>query len=65
MNKNNKEMELHCPRCKGIDLIVYGKIFDCIKCHLEFEIEDLLQFDEDNVLSIEEKLKIIPIVKNE
>ncbi len=56
---------LRCPRCKGNDLMDYGESFDCKTCRLEFEKEDLLLYDEDDVLSVEEKSKIIKGLKKQ
>jgi len=46
---------LHCPRCGNIKLIVYTETFDCPICNKEFEIRDLERFDDDQILSIDEK----------
>ena len=48
-----------CPRCKRKRLVIHDESFDCIDCHLEFEIADFLLFDEEDILSIEEKLGIL------
>ena len=47
---------IRCPRCKGKRLVIYDDSFDCIDCNLEFEKADLLLYEEENILSIEEKL---------
>lgn len=54
---------LRCPRCKGKKLVIYDESFDCITCHLEFEKADLLLYNEEDILSIEEKSKIIDMIK--
>ena len=48
-------LTLHCPRCGNKQLIVHEDTFDCPICELEFEIKDLDQFDDDQILSIDEK----------
>ena len=56
--------KLHCPRCQSDKLIDYGDTFDCLVCKLEFEKKDLeLYDDESEILSIEEKLEIIKVLK--
>ncbi len=51
-------VSLHCPRCGNKQLIVYKDTFDCPPCKSEFEIKDLEQFDDDQIMSIEEKKRI-------
>ena len=53
------QKRLRCPRCKGTNLIEYDDSFDCLSCHMEFEKEDLLLYDEEDILSVEEKLGIV------
>ena len=48
-------VSLHCPRCGNKQLIVYQDTFDCPKCNKEFEIKDLELFDNDQIMSIDEK----------
>jgi hypothetical protein len=57
---NNREpVPLHCPRCGNIkNLIVYEETFDCPSCKLEFEIKDIELYDDDQILSIEEKKRL-------
>jgi uncharacterized Zn finger protein (UPF0148 family) len=56
--------KLHCPRCKNKNIIDYGETFDCPICNLEFEKKDLEKFeDESNILSIEEKLEVVKVLK--
>ena len=51
-----KPVSLHCPRCGNTrDLIVYTDTFDCATCEKEFEIKDLELYDDDQILSIDEK----------
>jgi ribosomal protein S27AE len=47
--------ELHCPRCKNKNVIAYKDTFDCPKCKLEFDKKDLDLFDDEDIMSIEEK----------
>jgi hypothetical protein len=42
---------------------VYEDTFDCSTCNLEFEIKDLDLFDDDNILSIEEKKHVTEALK--
>ena len=56
--------ELHCPRCKNNKIIDYGDTFDCLICKLEFEKKDLELYDDESaILSIEEKLDIVKVLK--
>ncbi|MFX1237177.1 MAG: hypothetical protein ACFFAS_14895 [Promethearchaeota archaeon] len=50
------QSNFHCPRCGGKNLIMYDQSFDCVKCQLEFEKKDLDLYDDEDILSIEEKL---------
>jgi hypothetical protein len=54
---NNKEdVPLHCPRCGNTrDLMVYPDTFECTQCNKEFEKKDLELYDDDQILSIDEK----------
>ena len=52
----------HCPRCHNDKIIDYEDTFECPKCRLEFEKRDFELFDEDQILSIEEKLKLTKIL---
>jgi len=54
---------LHCPRCGNKQLIVHDDTFDCPTCNLEFEMKDLDLFDDDNILSIEEKKHVTEALK--
>lgn len=53
---SKKPIDLHCPRCRGKDLVIYEDSFDCLVCQLEFEKKDLILFEDEDILSIEEKL---------
>ncbi|MFX1276978.1 MAG: hypothetical protein ACFFBP_06820 [Promethearchaeota archaeon] len=47
---------LYCPRCKNTEgLIEYDESFDCPKCRLEFSKKDLVELEDQDILSIEEK----------
>lgn len=50
MNKD----KLYCPRCKNTNVIEYDQTFDCPSCGLEFYKNSLSQFDDEDVLSVEE-----------
>jgi len=52
-----------CPRCKGKRLVIYDESFDCIDCNLEFEKADILRYDEEDILSVEEKSRLIDSFK--
>ena len=54
----------HCPRCKSTEIYDYGERFDCMKCILEFEKKDFETLDDEDILSTQEKLKIVNIFKN-
>ena len=51
-----------CPRCGCENLIMYGETFDCTDCQMEFETIDVARFEEEDILSIEEKKHIRPKV---
>ena len=44
-----------CPRCGSKSIINYDVTFDCPNCILEFEKSDFEYFDDDEILSIDEK----------
>ena len=49
-------ISIHCPRCGNkTNLIEYEDTFDCPSCNKEFEIKDLELYDDDQILSIDEK----------
>jgi ribosomal protein S27AE len=63
--KDHKETKkYHCPRCKSTEIYDYGERFDCMKCILEFEKKDFETLDDEDILSTQEKLKIVNIFKN-
>ncbi len=46
----------HCPRCGETNIYEHNNTFDCFKCNLEFDKEDCDNYDDEDILSIEEKL---------
>jgi len=60
MNDDQHDKELYCPRCHGDELVEYGETFQCINCDLEFEKDDIDKFEDDEILSISEKLALRP-----
>ncbi|TXT58454.1 MAG: hypothetical protein BAJALOKI3v1_1310003 [Promethearchaeota archaeon] len=62
--KDKKERKkYHCPRCKSTEIYDYGERFDCMKCLLEFEKKDFETLNDEDILSVQEKLKIVSIFK--
>ena len=55
--------KFHCPRCKNDKIIDYGESFDCPICRLEFEKKDFDKYDEENILSVEEKMDLVKAIK--
>ena len=49
----------HCPRCKNEKIIEYDDSFDCPICRLEFEKKNFEIFEDDEILAVEEKVKIV------
>ena len=56
-------MTYHCPRFKNEKIIYYGYTFDCPICNLEFEKKDFELYDEEDILSINEKSAVIDSFK--
>ncbi len=56
-------MTYRCPRCKNEKIIDYGTTFDCPNCKLEFEKKDFELYEEENILSINEKSAVIDTFK--
>ena len=54
-----------CPRCQQNKVIDLGETIECTICHLEFQKEDLLNLDQDQILSVQEKLSFIRSVKKQ
>ena len=53
----------YCPRCKSKDINEYDDTFDCIHCNLEFDKKDCDELDDDQILSIKEKLEFVKNIK--
>ena len=51
--------KFYCLRCKNKNVIEYEDAIVCPTCELEFDKEDLLLFDDDVVLSYEEKKEAV------
>ena len=62
MMRNFEQHNYRCPRCKGENIIEYVDSIECLTCKMEFEKEDLEKFEEDSILSIEEKLDIFDMI---
>ena len=58
MNQAHYDKILYCPRCHGDELIIYSDSFQCINCDMEFEKDDIGKFEDDEILSIGEKLAL-------
>ncbi|TXT53247.1 MAG: hypothetical protein BAJALOKI2v1_1100009 [Promethearchaeota archaeon] len=63
MNSKDSLKKYHCPRCQSKEIYDYGKRFQCKICELEFDKEDCDMLDDEDVLSVREKLKIAEILK--
>ncbi len=48
----------HYPHCGCTDICEYNDSIDCPKCRKEFEKQDCGELDDENIISIEEKLFI-------
>ena len=59
MNKTNC-----CPRCGGTNLIDYIDISECSRCNLEFLNSSLRNYEPENILSIQEIMAFLKIIKN-
>ena len=64
-NKKGKKgrKQYHCPRCKSTEIYDYGERFDCMKCLLEFEKKDFETLDDEDILSVQGKLRIASLFK--
>ena len=60
----NVPRKYHCPRCKTEEIIEYDDSFDCPICRLEFEKRDCDLYEDDQILSVEEKLEIVSTLIN-
>jgi len=56
MSLNMPKEKYHCPRCGGFE---YNESFNCFKCRLEFEKQDCDEFDDEDILAIEEKMAFL------
>jgi len=54
----NKDPGFSCPRCGNVRIIEYDNTIECPECKLEFDKSALEQFNNENVLSLNE-LKVI------
>jgi ribosomal protein S27AE len=61
--KREGTKKYHCPRCKSSKIYDYEERFDCMKCLLEFEKKDFETLDDEDILSTQEKLKIVGMFK--
>jgi len=53
-----------CPRCNKNRVIDLGDTIECTICNLEFQKDDLLNLDQDQILSVQEKLSFFRSIKN-
>ena len=53
-----------CPRCHCRKIIDYEDTFECSECMLEFEKKDFKNVDEIDLLSIQEKMRVIRILRS-
>lgn len=53
------EKKYHCPRCGNEDIVEYTDSFDCPSCEREFEKKDCDELENSQILSVEEKMRII------
>lgn len=53
-----------CPRCNKNKVIDLGDTIECTICNLEFQKDDLLNLDQDQILSVQEKLSFVRSIKN-
>ena len=52
-----------CPRCNNKKIISYENTIECPNCALEFDKADLDLLEENQILSIKEKLSFIESIK--
>ncbi|MFX0072078.1 MAG: hypothetical protein ACFFAO_13400 [Candidatus Hermodarchaeota archaeon] len=57
--------QYHCPRCGTKNIIDYEDTIECPRCRLEFEKSDFENFEDEDILSIEEKLDISDVFFSE
>ena len=53
-----------CPKCCNQNLDNCGKILKCNRCNSTFEKKDFEKYDVEDILSIEEKRKILSVFNN-
>lgn len=54
----------YCPRCGNCNVINYIDAFECPRCKLEFLNESLQNFEPENILSIQEIMAFLKIIKD-
>lgn len=47
----NKQL---CPRCGSAKIVEYDTTFECRECNLEFKKENLVDLEDEDVLSVQE-----------
>ncbi len=53
-----------CPRCGSQNIVNYDDSFECSECRLEFDKKDFDEIEDKScILSIEEKLGIVEVLK--
>jgi len=52
----NKQL---CPRCRSTKIVEYDTTFECRECKLEFKKENLVDLDDEDVLSVQEMKGIL------
>lgn len=61
----SSKKKFNCPRCNGDNVKDFGDIIECLDCKLEFDKSDInIIDDKSNILSIQEKKKVIDVFKN-
>jgi len=55
----------YCPRCGNCNVINYIDSFECPRCNLEFLNVSLRNFEPENILSIQEIMNFIKIIKDQ
>ncbi len=62
LNEKPKK-QYHCPYCGMTKIIDYGDTFECPHCHNEFEKADFEYYKDESILSINNIMMIISIMK--
>ena len=52
-----------CPRCHNISIIEHPDTIECPNCNLEFDKKDLDEFEDENIIAIEEKKDFIKNIR--